>query len=98
MAGFSGGYKGIFPALADIDSITHYHRAAVIADPKSTWGVLAGNPTQAQIRANGALVALDFCINVTLNRDRAITGFYCGDAIAAHEAGCAIARETAMVS
>lgn len=38
MAGFSGGYKGIFPALADIDSITHYHRAAVIADPKSTWG------------------------------------------------------------
>jgi lactate racemase len=97
MAGFSGGYKGIFPALADIDSITHYHRAAVIADPKSTWGVLAGNPTQAQIRANGALVPLDFCINVTLNRDRAITGFYCGDAIAAHEAGCAIARETAMV-
>ena len=51
MAGFSGGYKGIFPALADIDAITHYHRAAVIADPKSTWGVLAGNPTQAQIRA-----------------------------------------------
>ena len=50
MAGFSGGYKGIFPALADIDAITHYHRAAVIADPKSTWGVLAGNPTQEQIR------------------------------------------------
>jgi len=97
MAGFSGGYKGIFPALADIDSITHYHRAAVIADPKSTWGVLAGNPTQAQIRANGALVPLDFCINVTLNRDRAITGFYCGDAVAAHETGCAVARETAMV-
>ena len=46
MAGFSGGYKGVFPALADIDSITHYHRAAVIADPKSTWGVLDGNPTQ----------------------------------------------------
>ena len=92
MAGFSGGYKGIFPALADIDSITHYHRAAVIADPKSTWGVLDGNPTQAQIRANGALLPLDFCVNVTLNRDRAITGFYCGDAIAAHERGCAAAK------
>ena len=46
MAGFSGGYKGVFPALADIDSIMHYHRAAVIGDPKSTWGVLDGNPTQ----------------------------------------------------
>ena len=73
-------------------------RAAVIADPKSTWGVLEGNPTQAQIRANGALLPLDFCINVTLNRDRAITGFYCGDAIAGPQAGCAIARATAMVA
>lgn len=97
MAGFSGGYKGIFPALADIDSITHYHRAAVIADPRSTWGVLDGNPTQAQIRANGALLPLDFCVNITLNRDRVITGFYCGDPIVAHEAGCAAARDTAMV-
>jgi lactate racemase len=98
MAGFSGGYKGIFPALADIDSITHYHRAAVIADPKSTWGVLDGNPTQAQIRANGALLPLDFCVNVTLNRDRAITGFYCGDPLLAHAKGCAVAKESAMVA
>jgi nickel-dependent lactate racemase len=97
MAGFSGGYKGIFPALADIESITHYHRAAVIADPKSTWGVLDGNPTQAQIRRNGALLPLDFCVNFTLNRDRAITGFYCGDAIEAHERGCTAVKETAMV-
>ena len=74
MAGFSGGYKGIFPAMADIDAITHYHRAAVIADPKSTWGVLEGNPTQEQIRDNGALLPLDFCINVTLNKERADHG------------------------
>ena len=87
MAGFSGGYKGIFPALADIDSIMHYHRAAVIADPRSTWGVLEGNPTQAQIRANGALLPLHFCVNVTLNRQREITGFYCGDALEAHRRG-----------
>src|SRR6266852_6110832 len=30
MAGFSGGYKGIFPALADVASIMRYHSAAVI--------------------------------------------------------------------
>jgi nickel-dependent lactate racemase len=98
MAGFSGGYKGVFPAIADIEAITHYHRAAVIADPKSTWGVLEGNPTQAQIRANGSLLPLDFCLNVTLNRDRRITGFYCGDALEAHRKGCAFAKETAMVA
>jgi nickel-dependent lactate racemase len=97
MAGFSGGYKGIFPALADIDSILHYHRAAVIGDPRSTWGVLEGNPTQDQIRANGSLVPVDFCINVTQNRQRRITRFFCGDVLAAHAEGCAFARATAMV-
>src|SRR5262245_65487539 len=87
MAGFSGGYKGIFPALADIDSIMHYHRAAVIGDPRSTWGQLEGNPTQEQIRANGALLPVDFCVNVTLNRRREITRFSCGDVLAAHREG-----------
>ena len=98
MAGFSGGYKGVFPAVADLDSIKHYHRAQVIADPLSTWGVLKGNPTQAQVRANGALLPVDFLINVTQNRQREITGFFCGDVIAAHDAGCAFAKQTAMVA
>lgn len=98
MAGFSGGYKGIFPAVADIDAIMHYHRAAVIADPRSTWGVLEGNPTQEQIRHNGSLLPLHFCINVTINKDRQITGFYCGDPLEAHRQGCAYAKKTAMVA
>ena len=98
MAGFSGGYKGVFPAIADIEAITHYHRAAVIADPKSTWGVLEGNPTQEQIRRNGGLLPLHFCINVTLNNRREITRYYCGDTLEAHRQGCAFAKETAMVA
>lgn len=98
MAGFSGGYKGVFPAIADIDSIMHYHRAQVIGDPASTWGVLDGNPTQEQIRTNGALVPVDFLVNLTLNRDRKITRFFCGDVMQAHHAGCAFAKATAMVA
>ncbi|HEX7900081.1 MAG TPA: nickel-dependent lactate racemase, partial [Planctomycetota bacterium] len=98
MAGFSGGYKGIFPAVADIDAIMHYHRAAVIADPRSTWGVLEGNPTQEQIRHNGSLLPVHFCVNVTINKDRKITGFYCGDPLEAHRQGCAYAKRTAMVA
>ena len=96
MAGFSGGYKGIFPAIADIDSIMHYHRAEVVGARLSTWGVLEDNPTQAQVRANGSLLPVDFCINVTLNRKREITGFYCGEVIAAHEKGCAFSKSTVM--
>jgi nickel-dependent lactate racemase len=98
MAGFSGGYKGIFPAVADIDSIMHYHRASVIGDARSTWGVLEDNPTQAQIRANGALLPVDFCINVTVNRQRQITGFFCGDVMQAHLRGCEFSKATAMVA
>jgi len=98
MAGFSGGLKGVFPAVADIASILRYHDARTIGDPRSTWGVLDGNPTQATIRANGALLPVDFCVNVTLNRDGAITRFFCGDVLAAHAAGCAFSKSTAMVA
>jgi nickel-dependent lactate racemase len=98
MAGFSGGYKGIYPAVADIASILRYHDAKTIGHPRSTWGVLEGNPTQETIRHNGALVPLDFCLNVTLNRDRRITRFFCGHPIEAHREGCAFSKETAMVA
>lgn len=97
MAGFSGGYKGVFPAIADIDAIMHYHRADAIGHPRSTWGVLDGNPTQEQIRYNGALLPVDFLVNVTLNSKRQITRFFCGDALTAHVEGCAFAKSTAMV-
>ncbi len=97
MAGFSGGYKGVFPALADIGSIMRYHDARMIGHPKSTWGVLDGNPTQRRIRHDGGLLPPDFCVNVTVNRSRAITGVFCGRVLAAHEAGCAFSRETVMV-
>jgi lactate racemase len=98
MAGFSGGYKGVFPALADIGSIMRYHDAQMIGDPNSTWGVLDGNPTQQRIRHDGALLPVDFCINVTVNRSRAITGMFCGGVLAAHAAGCSFSRETVMVA
>ena len=97
MAGFSGGYKGVFPAVADIESIMHYHRAEVIGHPCSTWGVLDGNPTQEQILRNGSILPLDFCINVTLNNAREITRFFCGDVLEAHQAGCAFAKSSAMI-
>ncbi|MGW8322815.1 MAG: nickel-dependent lactate racemase [Thermodesulfobacteriota bacterium] len=96
-AGYSGGYKGIFPALADIDSILTYHRAAVIGDSRSTWGRLEGNPTQEQIRAAGSVLPVDFCANVSLNRRHEITRFFCGHVLQAHERGCAFVASTAMV-
>ena len=97
MAGFSGGYKGIFPAVAGLEAILHYHRAEAIGHPRSTWGVLDGNPTQDHIRDYGSVLSVDFCINVTLNHKQEITGYFCGEVLAAHERGCTFVKETAMV-
>lgn len=97
MAGFSGGYKAAFPGIASLDAILSYHSAANIAHPRSTWGLLDGNPTQENIRAAGSLVPVDLLINVTLNNRQEITRFFVGDPIEAHEAGCRFCRETAMV-
>ncbi len=96
MAGFSGGYKAVFPGLADLEAILEYHGYDNIAHPLSTWGILEGNPTQAHVRAGGSLVSVDFLVNVTLNSERAITSFFCGDVIDAHMAGCRFSKETAM--
>ena len=96
MAGFSGGYKAVFPGLANLEAIQQYHGFANIAHPRSTWGILEDNPTQAHVRAGGSLLPVDFLINVTLNSSRAITGYFCGNVIKAHAAGSASSRDTAM--
>jgi nickel-dependent lactate racemase len=98
MAGFSGGYKAIMPGIADIDAILRYHNAARIGHSRSTWGLLEHNPTQELIRHNGSLLSVDFCLNVTLNRRREITRFFCGSVVAAHEQGAAFCKETTMIA
>ena len=98
VAGFSGGYKAAFPGVASLDAIMRYHAADVIGDPRSTWGEIEDNPTQAHVRAGGSLLPVDFCVNVTLNARKQITRYFCGDIMAAHRAGCAFAKSTAMVA
>ena len=98
MAGFSGGYKAVFPGVTGVDTIMHYHSAENIGHPGSTWGNLQNNPTQDNIRAGGSLVDVDFLINVTLNNKREITGFFLGDPIEAHNEGCDFCKETAMIA
>ncbi len=97
MAGFSGGYKAVFPGLAGLDAIMHYHSVANIAHPASTWGRIDGNPTQDHVRAGGSIVPVDFCVNLTLGADKRINRYFCGEPLSAHEAGCRHLQETAMI-
>jgi nickel-dependent lactate racemase len=95
-AGFSGGPKMVAPGLAAIETVLDLHSAARIGHACATWGVIHGNPVHDAVRAIAAEVGVTFNLDVTLNREHAITGVFSGELFASHAAGCAFARETAM--
>jgi lactate racemase len=95
-AGFSGGPKGIMPALAGIDTIMHFHNVERINNPNCTWGVVDGNPVQEMATEVALMSKPAFLFNVALNGDNEITAFFAGDVVAAHRAGCKYVKEHAM--
>ena len=95
-AGFSGGGKACMPGLAALETILRNHCARNMDHPRATWAVAHGNPIWEGIRAAALMAAPPFLLNVTLNRDKQITGVFAGDLDQAHEHGCAFVREHAM--
>lgn len=96
-AGYSGGAKGVMPGVAGIATVTEFHNARMVGDPRTTWLALEESPVQAMAREVAALAPPDFLINVTLDRERHITGFFCGGYLAAHRIGCAFCARTGSV-
>jgi len=96
-AGFSGGPKGVLPAIAGYESVLTNHSYAMIAHPHATWGVTVGNPLWEEMREIALRTEPTFLLNVTLNDHQEMTGVFAGDVIQAHAAGCAFVREHALV-
>ncbi len=94
-AGFSGGPKGVMPGVAGIETVTYFHNAKMIGNPRTTWLNVDGNPVAAMSREVAAMAPPEFLINVTLDRARAITGFFCGDYLQAHARGAAFCKNAA---
>jgi nickel-dependent lactate racemase len=95
-AGFSGGGKALMPGMAGLRTVLGNHDAQMIAHPQATWGVTAGNPIYEEVMEVAQAAGGVFLVNVTLNKDKALTGVFAGELAAAHAAGCEYARETAM--
>ena len=95
-AGFSGGPKGVLPGIVDAESVLDNHNAAMIADPRSVWAVTEGNPIWQEMFQVAAATRPTFILNVTLNRDKAITGVFAGDLAEAHRAGADFVKRKAM--
>ena len=96
-AGFSGGRKSIAPGVFGRDSAYVNHGYRMIADPRARAGILAGNPIHEDMVEQARMAKLDFIVNVLLNQHKQITAVFAGDLVAAHEAGCAAAREVVGV-
>ncbi len=95
-AGFSGGPKMVTPAVSGFATVMHAHNARMIGDPASTWGIIEQNPIHQEIREFAAMTQPDFSLNVTLNKDHAITAVFAGEVFESHRVGCEFVRATAM--
>jgi nickel-dependent lactate racemase len=96
-AGFSGGGKALMPGMAGVSTILSNHNARNIGDPDATWGVTCGNPIWEEIQEVAHNAGRTFLVNVTLNKEKRITGVFAGDLVAAYSLGCEFVRKAAMV-
>ena len=85
------------PGMAGLETILGNHSASMIADPKAAWGNTMGNPIWEEIREIASLADQSFLVNVTLNKDKEITGVFCGNLDEAHARGCESVKRTALI-
>ncbi|MHC4915237.1 MAG: lactate racemase domain-containing protein, partial [Planctomycetota bacterium] len=97
MAGASGGGKSICPGLVGEDVMTVFHGAEMMAHERCSSLVIDGNPSQEESRAVAQMAGVDFILNVTLNRDKRVTGVFAGELLAAHDAAIAELMKVAAI-
>lgn len=95
-AGFSGGPKAVLPGIADAEAVMDNHNAQMIADPRSTWAVTEGNPIWQEMFRIASATQPTFIVNVTLNKNKDITGVFAGGMQPAHQAGMEFVKRKAM--
>jgi nickel-dependent lactate racemase len=86
MAGFSGGRKAVAPGCAAVDTMRSLHGAAMLEETIGP-GIIDGNPFHAELLDVARRVGVDFLCDVTIDRDRQLTGVFAGDLERAHAAG-----------
>ena len=85
-AGYSGGYKAIMPGVSTPGAIQANHRMMVQDDARAAK--LSGNPIREDIEEAGAMVGVDFIVNVVLDEHKHIVYAAAGDVTQAHREAC----------
>ena len=96
-AGYSGGRKSVLPGVAGKRAIYVNHGFKMIGNPNSKYGVLEGNPIHEDMVEFMKLTKLDFIVNVTIGKEKRVTGVFCGNPVKAHLNGVRFLEEYVKV-
>jgi nickel-dependent lactate racemase len=80
-AGYGGGPKIVLPGISARDTVRHNH--VLIREPKTTQGILDGNPLWEDMLEAARIVDLTMKIDCLLNSEKRIHKVYVGDVEAA---------------
>jgi nickel-dependent lactate racemase len=96
MAGFSGGRKAVVPGLAGVETMRSAH-GPVMLEGHVGPGILADNPFHEDLLEIARLARVDFLLDVSIDRQRRITGVFAGNIEAAHATGTAAVERALRV-
>jgi len=86
-AGYSGGRKYILPGISGRDTIRRNHSFSMIENHNARNGVLDGNPIHEEMVEASRFSNHKYAIDVTFDRNKNITGIFCGEPIKEHIEG-----------
>ncbi|GAW91950.1 nickel-dependent lactate racemase [Calderihabitans maritimus] len=92
VAGFSGGGKIVQPGVSIGKTIGDIHWLSALVPGTEIMGK-RDNLVREQIDESARLMGLDFIVNVVQDLKGEVVGVFAGDLIAAHRAGCDLAKE-----
>lgn len=96
MLGFSGGRKLVAPGLAAQETIKVIHSPRFMREPMATEGSIQDNPLHAELIEIAAMARHDFILDVTLTREREISGVFAGSPVQAHAAAVSFLETTSL--
>jgi lactate racemase len=94
MAGFSGGRKAICPGISYMDMFKHFHGPAILESSNAAFGILENNPFHEESTEIAKKAGVDFIVNVTINKEKQITGIFSGDLEKAFLEGAKFCRKS----
>ena len=96
MLGFSGGRKLIAPGVAAQETIKVIHSPRFMREPNATEGHTTDNPLHAELLEIARMARHDFMLDVTLTKEREISGVFAGEPEEAHAAGVQFLKDTSI--